>query len=178
MGKIGILAKIARHLSASETGAAEDKPVELLIEAEQLLRDMAREIGLLRSFIEHSGVWLPIASAPHDQRILLFTGAEIYAAHWVQSMDTGHEAWMIGEMPDGMQAVVTATHWLPAPKPPCTDAVADNLSNHTGADGNSSKLSSGYELFNFSIYSLSYESVYEAVTAGVRKALKTSPDNI
>lgn len=168
MSEIGILTKIARHLSASGAGVAEDESIKLLIEAEQLLRDMAHEIGLLHRSIKCAGVWQPIASAPHDQRILVFTGAEIYAAHWVQSMDTGHEAWMIGEMPDGMQAVVTATHWLPGPKPPCTDA----------ADGNLSKLSSGDQVFNFSIDALSYESIYEAVTTGVRKALKTGPDNI
>ena len=59
--------------------------------------------------------WQPINTAPKDKRILVFTGQEIYAAHWVQNIETEHEAWMIGEMENGDQAVVNAVSWCEIP---------------------------------------------------------------
>jgi hypothetical protein len=120
MDNIGVADKVERYLAGLDLDMADHESVKLLNEA-------VLEIRLLRSFIANSGAWLPIATAPRDLRILVFTGLEIYAAYWVQHMDTGDEAWMIGEMADGLQAVVTATHWQPAPKPLCVDESESRL---------------------------------------------------
>lgn len=62
--------------------------------------------------------WQPIKTAPKNKRIIVWTGQEIYAAHWVKNIENGHEAWMIGEMKNGDQAVVNALLWHVAPENP------------------------------------------------------------
>ena len=57
----------------------------------------------------------PISTAPHDKRVLVWTGQEWYAAHWVQHPVTGDEAWLIATWGDGEQALVHPTHWMPMP---------------------------------------------------------------
>lgn len=62
--------------------------------------------------------WKPIETAPHDKRILIWSGQEIYAAHWGQNPITGDEAWIVAEWgDDGDQALVKPTHWQLAPEP-------------------------------------------------------------
>lgn len=61
--------------------------------------------------------WQPIETAPHDKRILVRTDREIYAAHWAQNVETGHEAWIVAEWgEDRDQALVTPDYWMPIPK--------------------------------------------------------------
>lgn len=65
--------------------------------------------------------WKPIETAPKDKRILVWTGVEIYAAHWVKSPITGDEAFLVCLLDDeGNQALVRPTHWaeLDAPDMP------------------------------------------------------------
>jgi hypothetical protein len=108
MADMRVIAKIKRYLAGLAPHAGESEVVDLL-------REAVAEIELFYSVFKNHNGWLPIATAPRDRRVLVYTGAEVYAAHWVQSMDTGHEAWMVADKADGLQAVVTATHWQPAP---------------------------------------------------------------
>ena len=62
--------------------------------------------------------WQPIATAPKDSRILVFTGQEIYAANWVKNIENDHEAWMVGYMTNGDGLVVSAILWHDAPDEP------------------------------------------------------------
>lgn len=62
--------------------------------------------------------WQPIETAPKDKRIIVWTGRERYVAHWVKNIETDDEAWMIGELCDGNQAVVKAVLWHEAPALP------------------------------------------------------------
>lgn len=63
------------------------------------------------------GGWQPIETAPHDRRIILWTGREIYIGHWGKNVETDHEAFIIAEWGDGDQAMVgSATHWMEAPR--------------------------------------------------------------
>lgn len=62
--------------------------------------------------------WHPIESAPRDRRLLVWSGQEIYAAHWAQHPLTGDEAWIVAQWGDGEQALVKPTHWAPLPEPP------------------------------------------------------------
>lgn len=58
--------------------------------------------------------WQPIETAPKDKRVLVWSGKEIYAAHWAQSPYTGDEAWIVAEWGDDReQALVKPTHWKP-----------------------------------------------------------------
>lgn len=57
----------------------------------------------------------PISTAPHDKRVLVWTGQEWYVAHWVQHPVTGDEAWLIATWGDGEQTLVHPTHWMPLP---------------------------------------------------------------
>lgn len=63
--------------------------------------------------------WQPIETAPHDKRVLVWSGHEIYAANWVKHPITGDEAWCVAEWGDGDQALVKPTLWMPidCPKP-------------------------------------------------------------
>jgi hypothetical protein len=72
------------------------------------------------------GGWQPIETAPHDRRIILWTGREIYIGHWGKNVETDHEAFIIAEWGDGDQAMVgSATHWMEAPKPPATQRTGE-----------------------------------------------------
>lgn len=63
--------------------------------------------------------WLPIESAPRDARVLVWTGHERYAAHWVQNPVTGDEAWLVAAWGDeGDQALVKPILWHPLTAPP------------------------------------------------------------
>jgi hypothetical protein len=63
--------------------------------------------------------WQPIETAPRDKRILVWSGQEIYAAHWVRNMITNDEAWIVAQWGDECdQALVKPTHWLPLPEAP------------------------------------------------------------
>lgn len=63
--------------------------------------------------------WLPIETAPKDKRILVWSGQEIYAAHWVKHITTDDEAWIVAQWGDeGDQALVKPTHWMPLPEAP------------------------------------------------------------
>lgn len=62
--------------------------------------------------------WQPIDTAPKDKRLLVWSGQEIYAAHWAQHPVTGDEAWIVAQWGDGDQALVKPTYWAPLPEPP------------------------------------------------------------
>lgn len=65
--------------------------------------------------------WQQIETAPHYQRVLVWSGQEMYCAHWAQNPFTGDEAWIVAEWGenDRDQALVKPTHWMPLPEPPC-----------------------------------------------------------
>lgn len=66
--------------------------------------------------------WKLIGNAPHDKRILVWTGQEIYAAHWVKHPVTGDEAFMVGEcINNSYQLLTKPTHWMLLPEPPTED---------------------------------------------------------
>lgn len=63
--------------------------------------------------------WQPIETAPKNQRLLVWTGQEIYAAHWAISSITGDESWIVAEWgTEGDQAIVKPSHWMPLTDPP------------------------------------------------------------
>ena len=63
--------------------------------------------------------WHPMETAPHDRRLMVWSGQEMYCAHWAQNPMTGDEAWIVAEWgTDGDQALVKPTHWRPLPLPP------------------------------------------------------------
>ncbi len=63
--------------------------------------------------------WEPIATAPKDRRVLVWTGLEIFAANWVKNPYTNDEAWVVARWgTNGDQALVQATHWMQLPMPP------------------------------------------------------------
>lgn len=63
--------------------------------------------------------WRPIDTAPHDQRVLVWTGRNTYCAHWVQHPVTGDEAWCLAEYgDDGDQLLARPTHWQALPDSP------------------------------------------------------------
>lgn len=63
--------------------------------------------------------WGPIESAPKSQRLLVWSGQEMYCARWAQNIETGHEAWVIAEWGDeGDCLMVTPSHWMALPAPP------------------------------------------------------------
>lgn len=63
--------------------------------------------------------WQPIATAPKDQRCIVWNGQERYAAHWGQNPFTDDEAWIVaGWGSDGDQLLVKPTHWMPLPAAP------------------------------------------------------------
>lgn len=66
--------------------------------------------------------WQPIATAPNDRRILLWTGTEMYVGHWAENFITGDRGWIIAEWgTDGDQAVLPIdrpTKWAERPEPP------------------------------------------------------------
>ena len=58
--------------------------------------------------------WQPIETAPRDKRVLVWSGQEIYAAHWSRHITTYDEAWIIAQWgEDGEQVLVKPTHWMP-----------------------------------------------------------------
>jgi len=60
--------------------------------------------------------WQPIETAPKDQRVFLLSElGEIYAGHWGESVETGHQAWIIAEWGnEGDQLLIEhPTHWMP-----------------------------------------------------------------
>ena len=64
-------------------------------------------------------MWQPIATAPHDARVLVWSGQEMYCAHWARHMTTDAEAWIVAEWGEEReQALVKPTHWMPLPAPP------------------------------------------------------------
>lgn len=63
--------------------------------------------------------WKPMDTAPHDKRVMVWSGQEMYCAHWAQNPMTGDEAWIVAELgTEGDQALVKPTHWRPLPLPP------------------------------------------------------------
>ena len=67
----------------------------------------------------NSDMWQPIETAPHDKRVLVWSGQEFYAAHWAKNPFTDDEAWIVAEWgAEGEQALVRPTHWMPLPMPP------------------------------------------------------------
>lgn len=74
-----------------------------------------------------NGSWQPIETVPHDRRVILWTGREIYIGHWAKNAHTGHEAFIIAEWgKDGDQAMLgNVTHWMEAPKPPATQRTTE-----------------------------------------------------
>lgn len=63
--------------------------------------------------------WQPIETAPKDKRVLVWSGQEIYAAHWARHMTTDDEAWVVAQWgEEGDQALVKPTHWMPLPEAP------------------------------------------------------------
>lgn len=70
--------------------------------------------------------WQPIETAPKDARILVWSGQELYAAHWAQNPFTGDEAWIVAEWGDERdQALVKPTHWMPLLAPPIAGQVKE-----------------------------------------------------
>jgi len=65
--------------------------------------------------------WQAIETAPKDQRVLVWSGQEVYVSHWVKNMITDDEAWLVAAWGDeGDQALVKAVLWHPLPElPPC-----------------------------------------------------------
>ena len=64
-------------------------------------------------------MWKPIETAPKDKRLLVWSGQEMYCAHWAQNWQTGDEAWIVAAWGDeGDQALVRPSHWMPLPEPP------------------------------------------------------------
>ena len=64
-------------------------------------------------------VWQPIETAPHNRRLLVWSGQEMYCAHWSQNPITGDEAWIVAEWgTEGDQALVRPTHWMELPDMP------------------------------------------------------------
>ena len=56
--------------------------------------------------------WKPIETAPKDRRILVWSGVEIYAAHWVKNPITGDEAFLVATInAEENQILVKPTHW-------------------------------------------------------------------
>lgn len=75
------------------------------------------DTGNLKEVFSHR--WQPIDLAPKDKRVLVWSGQEMYCAHWAQNQATGDEAWIVAEWgEEGDQALVRATHWMPLPAPP------------------------------------------------------------
>lgn len=69
-------------------------------------------IGLAAA-INARNKWKPIETAPKDKRILVYTGTEVYAAHWVKNPITDDEAFLIALLDnEGNQALVRPTHWI------------------------------------------------------------------
>ena len=63
--------------------------------------------------------WRPMETAPHDKRVMVWSGREMYCAHWAQNPMTCDEAWIVAEWgTDGDQALVKPTQWRPLPLPP------------------------------------------------------------
>jgi uncharacterized phage-associated protein len=63
--------------------------------------------------------WQPMETAPRDKRVMVWSGQEMYCAHWAQNPMKGDEAWIIAEWgTEGDQALVKPTHWHPLPLPP------------------------------------------------------------
>ncbi|MBL4748417.1 MAG: hypothetical protein JKY17_06535 [Magnetovibrio sp.] len=74
--------------------------------------------------------WQPIETAPKDQRVLIWSGTEVYAAHWVKNPFTDDEAWLLGTAPDDMQTLVAAPIlWHPCPCPPNSEDGANKMQN-------------------------------------------------
>ena len=69
-------------------------------------------------YSKYALAWQPIATAPKDKRILVFTGQEIYAANWVKNIENDQEAWRVGYMTNGDGLVVSALLWHDAPDAP------------------------------------------------------------
>lgn len=63
--------------------------------------------------------WHPIKTAPRNKRVLVWSGQEMYCAHWAQHPMTGDEAWIVAEWGNqGDQALVRPTHWMQLPDAP------------------------------------------------------------
>lgn len=62
--------------------------------------------------------WKHINCAPHDKRLIVWTGDERYCATWVQHPITGDESWLVSEAPDGTQHLCQPTHWRGLPPAP------------------------------------------------------------
>ncbi len=69
--------------------------------------------------------WKHINTAPKDRRILVWTGGEIYAAHWVQCPTTGREAYLVSQDIEGTQHLCHPSHWRGCPQPP-VEALPDD----------------------------------------------------
>jgi len=65
------------------------------------------------------GEWQSMESAPRDRRVIVWTGQEIYCAHWSQNPITGDEAWIIAEFgDDGDQLLARPAMWCEPPTKP------------------------------------------------------------
>jgi hypothetical protein len=64
--------------------------------------------------------WQPIATAPQDARILIFSPlGEVFAAQWAKNPWTDDVAWMVARLADNDTVIITnPTHWMPLPAPP------------------------------------------------------------
>lgn len=69
--------------------------------------------------------WQSMDSAPKNKRILLCSGNEIYVGHYGKSLDTGHEAWIVGcwrvsDDSDNQLLLHSPQQWMPLPELPKT----------------------------------------------------------
>ncbi len=76
----------------------------------------------LSQIIAEADDWPDMDTAPKDQRILVWTGQEVYAVHWVQNPFTDHVAWLVGTASDEETQLLIENplKWHPCPQPVTT----------------------------------------------------------
>lgn len=73
-------------------------------------------INAITAALRAAPEWLPIDTAPKDDRVLVrCESSSVYAAHWVQNPVTGDEAWLVCALEDGAQMLVHPAEWMPLP---------------------------------------------------------------
>ena len=86
----------------------------------RIYRDGSRDDELCPDCMQDE--WQPIATAPKDKTIIIFTKNEnIWVVQYGQNLITGDEAFVVGTASDGDQMFIKlddATHWQPLPQPP------------------------------------------------------------